>query len=243
MKWEGAVSGIRAVLFDAVSAALRNINNVQLTNLPRMADFAKWVTAAEHALPWENGTFINEYQKNSADLVDIALDADLVATAVLDLVKQLKPNEEWEGAPRELLEELRRMVPESIHRRKIWPQAANVLSNRLRRAQTFLRKKGIEIERSKSGTRKITIRKIPNETAQTVQIAENNMNDNSAVKMGNGSENPFRYTTPKHLPLFSDHTQKRDKDDEDNKDDNLSDQSKSRDDSNDSDKPREEGEI
>ena len=160
MKWEGSIDCIRAALFDAVSAALLNINNVHLNTLPRMADFAKWVTAAESALPWDNGTFINEYEKNSADLVDMAIDADPVATAVLDLVKQLNPNEEWEGAASELLEELKTLVPESIHRRKSWPQRANVLSNKLMRAQSFLRKKGIEIERSKSGTRKIMIRKI-----------------------------------------------------------------------------------
>jgi len=218
MKWEGAAGYIRSALFDAVSAALRNINNVRLNTLPRMADFAKWVTAAEHALPWGNGTFINEYEKNCADLVDIAIDADPVATAVLDLVRQLKPSEEWNGTPTELLDDLKKMVPESLHRRKIWPQGANVLSNKLRRAQTFLRKKGIEIERSKSGNRNITIRRIGNEAAQIAQTVEKSTTDNSDVQKEKEWDNPFSYTIPKQLPLFSDHTQNRDKDDED---DNL----------------------
>lgn len=238
VKWEGAVDGIRTALFDGVSAALRNIDNVHLNILPRMADFAKWVTAAENALPWENGAFINEYEKNSEDLVDIALDADPVATAVLDLVKQLKPNEEWNGTPTELLDALKKFVPESLHRRKIWPQRANVLSNKLRRAQTFLRRKGIEIDRRKSGAREITIRKIFDEAVQTAQTDEESKNENSDVEKEKMSNNPFSYTTPKHLPLFSDHTQKLDKDGVDDKDDNLNDKSKKDDDSNSSDKLR-----
>lgn len=41
---------IFAGLLDAVSAALANLTTVALSEPPRMADFAKWVTAAEPAL-------------------------------------------------------------------------------------------------------------------------------------------------------------------------------------------------
>jgi len=72
---------------------------VPLRTLPRMADFAKWVTAAEHSLPWENGTFINEYEKNCNSLVDIAIDTDPVATPVFELVKKLKPKAHRDVVP------------------------------------------------------------------------------------------------------------------------------------------------
>ena len=166
-----------------------------------------------------------------------------IATAVLDLVKQLKPNEEWQGTPTELLDALKKFVPESLHRRKIWPQQANIFSNRLMRVQTFLRKKGIEIERSKSGNRNITIRKILDEAVQTAQADEESKNENSAVEKDKMSNNPFSYTTPKHLPLFSDHTQICEDNGEDDSDGNLTGQSKNRDNLNESDNPREEGEI
>ena len=42
---------ILGALLDAVSCALRNIESVKLTSIPRMADFAEWVVAAEPALP------------------------------------------------------------------------------------------------------------------------------------------------------------------------------------------------
>jgi hypothetical protein len=41
---------ILGALFDAVSAALRNLSSVKLDRAPRMADFAKWITAAESGL-------------------------------------------------------------------------------------------------------------------------------------------------------------------------------------------------
>lgn len=51
-------------LLDATVAALRGYKEVALERLPRMADLAKWVTAAESALSWESGTFIATYGGN-----------------------------------------------------------------------------------------------------------------------------------------------------------------------------------
>ena len=50
---------VLGALLDAVSAALRNLDQVELQELPRMADFALWVAAAEEALAWEAGTFLS----------------------------------------------------------------------------------------------------------------------------------------------------------------------------------------
>ncbi len=66
-----------------------------------MADFAKWVTAAEDGLPWESGSFIKEYENDRAGLVDTAIEADPVAIAVLDLAKQLAPDQQWSSTPTE----------------------------------------------------------------------------------------------------------------------------------------------
>ena len=54
-----------------------------LPGLPRMADFATWVTAAEEGLKWSKGTFMKAYEVNRMNLIDIALEADIVATAIL----------------------------------------------------------------------------------------------------------------------------------------------------------------
>ena len=94
------------------------------------------------------------YEANRMNLIDIALEADIVATAIMDLMKE---TEKWSGTASKLYEKLKSLVPDYERKANAWPRGANVLSGRLIRAQTFLRKKGIEIERRKSGERIITI--------------------------------------------------------------------------------------
>jgi hypothetical protein len=94
------------------------------------------------------------YEANRMNLIDIALEADIVATAIMDLMKN---TQKWSGTASKLYEKLNGLVPDYERKANAWPRGANVLSGRLVRAQTFLRKKGIEIERRKSGERLITI--------------------------------------------------------------------------------------
>jgi hypothetical protein len=168
--WNSIETTVRAGLLDAVSAALRNIGSIRIPVLPRMADFAQWVTAAEAALPWETGSFLKAYENNRQGLVDSALEADTVAMAVMELVKTLDRDAVWTGTPTALLEKLKTIVPDPIRRLKGWPKQPNILSNRLRRSQTFLRQKGIEVERSKSGERNIAIRRTASKTVPPAQI-------------------------------------------------------------------------
>jgi hypothetical protein len=94
------------------------------------------------------------YEANRMNLIDIALEADIVATAIMDLMKETA---KWTGTASQLYEKLKSLVPDYERKANVWPRGANVLSGRLIRAQTFLRKKSIEIERRKSGDRIITI--------------------------------------------------------------------------------------
>ena len=74
------------------------------------------------------------------------------------------------GTPTELLKVLASYAPANATNKKNWPQAPNIFSNRLRRVQSFLREKGIEVERSKSGPRSITLTTTGNtEPAQTLE--------------------------------------------------------------------------
>jgi hypothetical protein len=167
--FEEVQPGILAALFTALSAALANFSKVKLARLPRMADFATWVVAAEPALPWQPGTFLAAYTRNRALVVEHSLEGDLVAVAVRTLMEH---RHSWEGTPTALLNELTKAAGELVTRTKTWPKAANSLSNRLRRASTFLRASGIEVDRGKSGARLISIRKGVQKTAQTVQTVQ-----------------------------------------------------------------------
>jgi putative DNA primase/helicase len=146
---------ILGALLDGVSAALRYLPEVQLPAMPRMADLARWVTAAEPGLGLEPGSFVAVYTANRADASRATFDADPVAVAVASLMK-FKPNG-WDGTPTELLAALNGHAAEDVKKLKLWPKTAQNLSNRLDRAAPVLRVRGFHVQRSKSGSRNIAI--------------------------------------------------------------------------------------
>jgi hypothetical protein len=86
-------------LLDVVVGALGAFPTVQLERLPRMADFARWATAAEGALSWPRGRFMKAYIENRAAASEQTLEASTVATALRALVATL-PRDPREGLPR-----------------------------------------------------------------------------------------------------------------------------------------------
>ena len=149
---------ILGALLDAVATGLKRLPEIRLKKLPRMADFAIWATACETALrhqdgtSWEEGTFVKAYGGNIDEAVETVLDANLVATAVRTFMAN---QTEWTGTATDLLDLLGRVAGEKATRAKTWPADATRLGGKLRRAATFLRKVGIEIDigkRRRTGT-------------------------------------------------------------------------------------------
>ena len=147
---------ILGALFDAVSAALRNIASVKLARAPRMADFAKWITAAESGLGWEPGQFLAVYKDNRRDALESSFDADAVAVAIRDCIGVDYPDG-WTGTATELLAVLNGRVSEGVRKSKLWPLTAQSLGNRIDRAAPALRTKGFAVARHHSGQRLIII--------------------------------------------------------------------------------------
>jgi len=50
-----------------------------------MADFARWVMACEEALSWPSGAFLKRYTGNKSETIELAIEADVVATAAREL--------------------------------------------------------------------------------------------------------------------------------------------------------------
>ena len=139
------------VLLGAAVEGLRRLPETRLAKLPRMADFALWATACETAI-WPAGTFGKAYLVNRDDAVLAVLDADPVATAVMSLMaRQIG----WTGTASDLLAALVAVAGEGATKSRSWPSSARALSSRLRRAATFLRKAGVEIEFQQSGHSKV----------------------------------------------------------------------------------------
>jgi hypothetical protein len=176
--FEESRASILGALYDAVATALANHSKVHLPSHPAMADFATWAVAAEPALGIEPGSFLSAYRGNISEVVERSLAADPVASAVQNLMAE---QEYWDGTPTELLDALEGLVPERTTKMKTWPKAPHVLTNRLKRAATFLRAAGIEIEIAKSGNRKISIDRLGSETS--VQSVH-------SVQGQEGSDNP-----------------------------------------------------
>ena len=159
-QFEADAPRILGGLLNVLSASLSNIGTVSVDRLPRMADFAQRVVAAEDALGWPSGSFIELYKEGRANTAAEWLEGDAVGKAVLDTLTDF---DKWEGTATILLASLNSRVGEEIRLNQKWPKDSRALAGRVRRAAPFLRKEGVEVDftREPHSRRKlITIRKV-----------------------------------------------------------------------------------
>jgi len=138
---------VLGALLDAVAHGLRVRDRVQLPRLPRMADFAKWVTACEIAL-WSPGTFLIAYGANRRRAIEDVVDADPVAACVRRIMAR---QTRWVGTASDLLNATVGNGQHHTVKLADWPKNPRALAGRLRRSQTFLRTLGIEIAFRREG--------------------------------------------------------------------------------------------
>jgi hypothetical protein len=149
--FEAKRPAILGALLDAASTALANVGSVKLPRLPRMADFAVWVTAAEPALRWKPGAFVAAYDRNRRAANELALDAAVIVPPLRDLLAAKDGH--WQGTATELLHDLDEEAPERTRKAQGWPTNGRALSNALRRVAPNLRQAGIEITFPKGHTK------------------------------------------------------------------------------------------
>jgi hypothetical protein len=143
-RFEEAKPRILGALLDIVSAGLKNLPSVKLKNLPRMADFARWVVACEPALGWKPNTFIDAYRANRRSGNSLALESSPIVRHLLDFFKDKR---KWEGTSLDLLLKLNEQVGNTADRElQSWPKTPRGLSGILRRLAPNLRREDIEIE-------------------------------------------------------------------------------------------------
>lgn len=155
--FEQARPRLLGALLDAVSGAIRNRQQVRLQRKPRMVDFAIWITAAEEALGWKAGTFMEAYAGNRAEATSLEIEASPVARAVRDF---MEGKDAWTGSATALLHELRRRVEDGEVHHYTWPKNGQALSGTLTRVAGALRTEGIEVVKTKSGARSITLQRV-----------------------------------------------------------------------------------
>jgi len=142
-------------LLDAVAVALSRMPSIKLPNLPRMADFAIWVSAAEQAFGWPDGTFMAAYQNNRESANEVALEASVVVQPLLDL---LEAQGGWSGSSSELLKLLNERLGEQAARRMpSWPKSPRSLTGHLKRLAPNLRAAGWSAEQDRSSRKRLWV--------------------------------------------------------------------------------------
>lgn len=137
--------GVLGALLDVVVCGLANLPNVRLEILPRMADFAEWVVACEGALSWENGAFIDAYNKNRSEAISSIIDSDRFALAVFNFASGME--EPYDGAAALVLSALEtRVGVDPRYPPDGWPRTPRGLTSKLKRIAPGLRAVGIGVE-------------------------------------------------------------------------------------------------
>jgi hypothetical protein len=152
----GSAPEILGTLLDGMVQGVRELPKVNLQSRPRLADFAEWSTACEAAF-WAPGTFMKAYESNRHHLNEVALDADLVGTAIEAM---MVTRIDWAGKPADLLRLLNQVADESQTRSKEWPVNPNQLGRSLRRCAPLLRRAGIDVHFALGGDRTVTLRRL-----------------------------------------------------------------------------------
>lgn len=152
---------ILGAILDAVSVALRKLPETTINELPRMADFALWATAAESGMGLRSGEFMEAYLGNRESAHEAALESSAVAKYVI----KVAVDGNWDGQASELLTHIETMASESETHSKTWPKDGKSLSGNLRRLAPNFRAIGIELDfgskgRGQKKRRNIAIRKI-----------------------------------------------------------------------------------
>ncbi|CAN5619076.1 ATP-binding protein [soil metagenome] len=124
-------------LLRAVSGAFAREERVVIKRLPRMADAARWITAAEGVLRWPERSFLAAYSSNRTNSRALTLEASPLTTPINLLMAGA---DEWTGTATELLAALEGKVEEVVVKRRDWPKTARLLAIELRRLAPDLRK-------------------------------------------------------------------------------------------------------
>ena len=161
-------------LLDAVSQACSARDSVQLAKLPRMADFATWVVAAEPALPCEPGTFLRAYFANRSNANVSAIESSVLSAPLMEF---MAGQNEWEGTATTLKVALEQRADERVVKSKEWPKQPHLLSGELKRIAPNLRRTGLDVEFGKSGRRFIRLTRTGTQNSvhsvQSAQPCEN----------------------------------------------------------------------
>ena len=138
----------------ALSAILRN-KKKEYDHLPRMADFAKFVSKAGDELGWEDGSFVDAMNANRREALEEMNEYDPLLSLIQEMAMKNKDLAFiFSGTPDQLFKGLIEMVPGKFEKSS-FPDNPATLSKRLNGLKPVLREMGIEIKDIKSNGKRI----------------------------------------------------------------------------------------
>ncbi|MFG1844901.1 hypothetical protein [Micromonospora carbonacea] len=150
-------------LLNLLCKVLKVLPDVQATDLPRMADFTRFLVALDEVTGWTTRT---DYEETFGDLADAVITGDPFAAAIREKIER-GPAGGFDGTASELLAWAAPSSDEPMAATpRGWPKTPHGASGALKRITPALLAAGISIDfyrDGKKGTRKIRIR--PADTA------------------------------------------------------------------------------
>ena len=134
-------------LLDAMVHALRELPSVQIDDLPRMADFARFGEAVGRGLGWPEGAFLEAYRENRWEALVSTIENSVLGTLLLREAAEC--DLDFSDTPTRLLQRLTRLTRDPLIRAQM-PKTPGALGNELRRLAPQLREYGISINFKKT---------------------------------------------------------------------------------------------
>ncbi|MEF2278784.1 hypothetical protein V3W47_10785 [Deinococcus sp. YIM 134068] len=138
-RYERARPRLLGALLSVLAHALRHLDETELKEAPRLADFARLIVAAEGALPWAPGEFLSAYGQMQSEAAGSVLDGEPVAEALRAFMDDTA---EWTGTVKKLLGILEEREYAETRPPQGWPRTPKALGNALRRLAPALSQTG-----------------------------------------------------------------------------------------------------
>jgi putative DNA primase/helicase len=141
--FEKARPGILGAMLTAVSVGIRKLPSVDESNLPRMADWFKWIIAVEEGLGWAPEVFKTHFESSQEEINNIALD-----NPVADAIRKFVPRgTTYTGTSQDLLARLNSQIGGNPP--ADWPRAPHSLSAKLNRLKNDLAAVGVDVTQNR----------------------------------------------------------------------------------------------
>jgi hypothetical protein len=132
--------GILGGLLDAIVGVLRELPNVRLAELPRMADFAAASEAIGRGLGWAQGSILADCEASRLEAAAVQIEDSLLATVLIENAASLAS---WAGTPADLHARLTKAAGRQSAASARWPKSPERFASELRRIAPQLRMQGL----------------------------------------------------------------------------------------------------